>query len=115
MGAVVVILSNQDKNWLLVIIVMKNPLEGQSSLSTPGLLLGTIASVGSGGRDDDKKSSGSTFERRISSGKENDPHGAGSLKRTMARESSFLNRSSLASLETPATINKIGSLDRRQS
>jgi len=102
---------------------MKNPLEGQSSLSTPGLLLGTIASVGSGRRvereedvvEDSKKHSFSTFDRKISSGKENDPSGAGALKRTLEKENSFMNRSSLASLETPSTINRLGSLDRRQN
>ena len=58
----------------------------------------TIASVGSGRRvereedvvEDSKKHSFSTFDRKISSGKENDPSGAGALKRTLEKENSFL-------------------------
>eukprot|EP00090_Calanus_glacialis_P005526 TRINITY_DN14284_c0_g1_i2.p1 TRINITY_DN14284_c0_g1~~TRINITY_DN14284_c0_g1_i2.p1 ORF type:complete len:1081 (-),score=244.64 TRINITY_DN14284_c0_g1_i2:1211-4453(-) len=109
---------------------MKNPLEGASSLSTPGLLLGTIASVGSSSNvtkastwseDSLKKNSFSSFDikttigRGESSGKENEPKGTGSLSGTLGRENSFLNRSSLGNLETPSTLNRLGSLDRRQT
>jgi len=109
---------------------MKNPLEGASSLSTPGLLLGTIASVGSVSSAQKEStfssasvqsSSFSTFDSQMtigheeSHGKENEHKGTSSLSGTLGRENSFLNRSSLRNLESSSLLNRLGSLDRRES
>lgn len=101
---------------------MKNPLEGASSLSTPGLLLGTISSVGGNSNankaskwseEESTRKNFSSLDRKIPSGKENDPKSLSA--KDISRGNSFLNRSSLGSLESPSTLSNLGSLDRRQS
>ena len=68
-----------------------------------------------------QRSSFSTLDRKTtigrdeSPGKENEHKGTGSLSGTLGRGNSFLNRSSLGNLESPSTLNKLGSLDRRES
>ena len=109
-------------------------LDGASSLSTPGLLLGTIANVGRGNNKENEGSLGGTLERGKSSlsgtlerGKS--PVGGGSLGGTLERgaigarnslsgtldrkstglekSNSFLNRTSLGSLGSPGLLNSL--------